>query len=116
MFSLDLKFVVQDDKYVNIRDLLRNEFKVSSRLFLKLKRNKKIFINGEIFKMNSPLHFGDIIEVSIGFDEESENIFSNKMELDIIYEDNYLLILNKPAFVAVHPSIRHFDDSLSNRR
>ncbi|MCI8392437.1 MAG: hypothetical protein HFJ23_00770 [Clostridia bacterium] len=36
------------------------------------------------------------------------------MPLDIIYEDNYLLILNKPAGIAIHPSMRHFDTSLSN--
>lgn len=36
------------------------------------------------------------------------------MNLDIIYEDDYLLILNKPAGFPVHPSARHFEDSLSN--
>lgn len=36
------------------------------------------------------------------------------MDLDIIYEDKYLLVINKPANIAVHPSLRHFEDSLSN--
>lgn len=36
------------------------------------------------------------------------------MELNILYEDDGLLILNKPAGIAVHPSILHFSDSLSN--
>lgn len=36
------------------------------------------------------------------------------MNLDIIYEDKYMLIVNKPANIAVHPSIRHFENSLSN--
>lgn len=36
------------------------------------------------------------------------------MELDIIYEDEYMLILNKPANIAMHPSVRHFDNTLSN--
>ena len=36
------------------------------------------------------------------------------MELDIIYEDKYLLIINKKPNLAVHPSIRHFENSLSN--
>lgn len=42
------------------------------------------------------------------------NIASTKMKLDIIYEDNYLLVLNKPAGIPVHPSALHFEDTLSN--
>ena len=36
------------------------------------------------------------------------------MNLDIIFEDNFLLIVNKPAGIPVHPSISHYEDSLSN--
>ena len=36
------------------------------------------------------------------------------MDLSLLYEDNYMLIINKPAGIAIHPSIRHFDTSLSN--
>ena len=36
------------------------------------------------------------------------------MDLNILYEDKYLLILNKPSNIAIHPSLRHFDNSLSN--
>lgn len=36
------------------------------------------------------------------------------MELNIIYEDKYSLIINKPAGMPVHPSMRHFENSLSN--
>ena len=36
------------------------------------------------------------------------------MNLNIIYEDNWLLIVNKPAGIATHPSAYHFDNSLSN--
>ena len=36
------------------------------------------------------------------------------MKLDILYEDKYLLILNKPAGIAIQPSIRHFENTLSN--
>lgn len=36
------------------------------------------------------------------------------MDLNIIYEDKYILAINKPANMAVHPSLRHFENSLSN--
>lgn len=42
---MDLYFKVVDNKYCNIREVIKNEFKVSSRLFLKLKRANKIYIN-----------------------------------------------------------------------
>lgn len=48
------------------------------------------------------------------FEEDSFNIKSFDMELDIIYEDKYILALNKPYGIAVHPSSRHFENSLSN--
>lgn len=58
--------------------------------------------------------FGDIIEVDLNFEEESLNIIPFETTLDIIYEDKYLLIVNKSAGIAIHPSIKHFDNSLSN--
>ncbi len=50
----------------------------------------------------------------MNYEEENDNIVPTKMELNILYEDDGLLILNKPAGIAVHPSILHFSDSLSN--
>ena len=47
-------------------------------------------------------------------EEENDNIVPVKMNLDILFEDDCLLILGKPAGIAVHPSILHFDDSMSN--
>jgi len=57
---------------------------------------------------------GDTIIVDLDFDEENNNIVPFKMNLDIIYEDDAILVLNKPAGVAIHPSMRHFEDTLSN--
>lgn len=57
---------------------------------------------------------GDIVKVNLDFEEQSENIVPTSMNLDIIFEDDGLLILNKPAGIAVHPSILHYEDSLSN--
>ena len=36
------------------------------------------------------------------------------MDLDVVYEDKYILVVNKPAGIAVHPSLRHYENSLSN--
>lgn len=50
----------------------------------------------------------------MNIDEESENIVATPINLNIVFEDDSLLILNKPAGIAVHPSILHYTDSLSN--
>lgn len=63
---------------------------------------------------NNSLALGDVIEVDLNFEEESPNIVDVAMKLNIIYEDDYMLVINKPAGIAVHPSLRHFDTSLSN--
>lgn len=57
---------------------------------------------------------GDIIMVNLDFEEKSENIVPTQMKLDIVFEDDSLLILNKPCGIAVHPSHSHYEDSLSN--
>ena len=42
---MDLKFEVIDNKYANIKDVLRRKFGISSRLYIKLKNNHKIYLN-----------------------------------------------------------------------
>lgn len=111
---MDLKFEVKNNRYTNIKEILKVEFAISSRLYLKLRNNNKIFLNGKSDCTNKTLSIGDIVEVDLSFNEVSSSIVSTKMDLNIIYEDKYLLIIDKPSNIAVHPSLRHFDNSLSN--
>lgn len=102
------------DTYVHLKQVLREEFMLSSRLILKLKNSNCIFLNEDVSYVNKKLSNGDKISVLIDFVETSNNIIPIKMDLDILYEDDYFLILNKPAGIPVHPSCNHFSDSLSN--
>ena len=109
-----LEYKVIDNKYTNINQILKQEFKLSARLMHKVISNKLVLLNNiPIDTRTSPAN-GDIIKVDLNYEEENDNIVPTKMELDILYEDDGLLILNKPASIAVHPSILHFSDSLSN--
>lgn len=74
----------------------------------------RFFLIGSPCFLDKGLSIGDSISVILGTDEDSLNIVATQMKLDIVYEDDYLLILNKPAGIPVHPSMRHFEDSLSN--
>lgn len=110
-----LEYVIQEsDNYINLKDLLKNHFQISDRLLVKLKHNKKIFINNVCVPVNSLLNTGDLIQVFIDFIEDNSNIVPINIPLDIIYEDECLLIINKPSSMPVHPSMDHFEDSLSN--
>ena len=109
-----LEYKVIDNKYTNINQILKQEFKLSARLMHKVISNKLVLLNNiPIDTRTSPAN-GDIIKVDLNYEEENDNIVPTKMELNILYEDDGLLILNKPAGIAVHPSILHFSDSLSN--
>ena len=59
--------------------------------------------------------FGDKISVIIDFEENNDNILPTKMDINIIYEDDSMLIVNKPYNLPVHPSMLHYENSLSNR-
>lgn len=109
-----LEYIVKDNKYQNINQILKQEFNISARLLHKLIVEKHVFLNNMAIDTRNSVVPGDFVTVNLDFEEESENIVSKQMNLDIIFEDDGLLILNKPAGIAVHPSILHYEDSLSN--
>ena len=111
---MDLKYTIANNEYQNIKQVLREEFNISSRLFLRLRNDGHVFLNGNIASCKEDLGLNDTIEVDLNFVEDNSNIVATKMDLDILYEDKYMLIVNKPAGIAVHPSILHYDTSLSN--
>ena len=108
------KRINKDDNFSNLKELLKAHFNISDRLLLKLKKNNKILVNGKIANINSSLLPDDLVEVLLDFEEDNSNIIPVKMDLNILYEDDALLIINKPAGIPVHPSMDHFTDSLSN--
>ena len=109
-----LEYKVIDNKYPTLRQVLKNKWHISSRLLIKLKNNNSIFVNRKNVYLDYPLKLGDKILVDMNFQEVSENIVPIEMYLDIIYEDEYYMVLNKPANMPVHPSALHYTDSLSN--
>lgn len=109
-----LVYNVEDNKYKTIKQVLSNALDISNRLLVKLKKNKRIYLNGKEAYVTKEITIGDKLEIDIDFDEESDNIVPTKMDLKILYEDNYLLIIDKEPNTPVHPSLLHFEDSLSN--
>ena len=100
--------------YTTLKEVLKAHFNISDRLLLKLKKSNKILLNSNTTYLGKVLEKNDIIEVYIDFEEDNSNIVPTKMNLSIIYEDDAYLVINKPAGIPVHPSMDHFEDSLSN--
>lgn len=105
---------IENDNFRTLRQVLDNKFKISYILRLKLKRSKQIFVNGNNTYLDYELKPNDVVTVNLDFEEEAENIVPTKMNLDIIYEDECFIILNKPAGISTHPTMRHFSDTLAN--
>lgn len=100
--------------FFNVKEVLKVNFEISDRLLLKLKRNNKIFLNGNICRIDERVNVGDEVSVLIDFEEDNSNIVPTKMNLDIIYEDDAYIVINKPSGIPVHPSMLHYKNSLSN--
>lgn len=92
---------------------LRGKANISCRLLKTLKRIENgITLNGVHTRTIDILHTGDILSVDIPCPEsEIEPI---EMPLEILYEDNDLLIINKDPFLACHPTHNHQGDTLAN--
>ena len=109
-----LKYKVNDNKFYNIKDVAKNYYHFSDKLIVKLKHLKKIRLNGNVSNISKTVIIGDEIEFDLNYEEESENIIATKINLNIIFEDESLLIVNKATNTPIHPSINHYEDSLSN--
>ena len=106
--------VKSNDNFTNLKELLKTKFEISDRLLLKLKRENKILVNSTPSSINSLVNCNDKIEVTIDFCEDNSNVPATKMDLNILYEDESYLIIDKPSGIPVHPSMDHYEDSLSS--
>ena len=96
------------DKYMNI--LLGD----ASRTYIqKLLKDGNILVNGKICKANYKVQPGDEIFVDIPEPVEA-NVLPEDLPIDIIYEDNDFLIVNKPKDMVVHPAPGHYSGTLVN--
>ena len=71
-------------------------------------------LNGEEALFYFPLKNGDLLEISLEEEHPSENIVPVDLPIHIIYEDEYLMVIDKPADMPVHPSIGNYENTLAN--
>lgn len=81
--------------------------------FLLERDGKKLGLDREIH-MNEYVYAGDKLTVFIRETDISEKIVPVELPFPIVYEDEDLVVINKPAGMPIHPSIRHYENTLAN--
>jgi 23S rRNA pseudouridine1911/1915/1917 synthase len=74
---------------------------------------RNILLNNETPNWTSPLAFGDRLQINV-FQPEEPNVIPAFHEVDVLYEDDHLLILNKPPGMDTHPNAPGQTDTLAN--
>ena len=89
--------------------------KYSRHIITRLKQTQRgIVRNGEWAYIWQKLEEGDVLQIQIVEETFSEHIEPIQMNLDIVYEDEDLVIINKPADMPIHPSIHNYENTLAN--
>lgn len=104
----------EDSAGLRVEQFLRRK-RYSGQNLSEIKRMpKSILVNGVHYYMRQELSTGDHLQVRICETQNSEKIPPTKLPLDIIYEDEDLLVLNKPAGMPIHPSLNNYTNSIAN--
>ena len=93
--------IIDQDSY--LRDILCSKLLLSHSLIVRLKKQHKIKVNGCPARTNYKINTGDFITIELDFSEDNK-IIPESVELDIVYEDEDFLVVNKPAGMSIHPS------------
>lgn len=96
-----------------IREYLKEVMGLSSRLIRGAAIDKRIIVNGLAVKMNYVLKENDKIIVNVN-KKESQNIDPENIPLDIVYEDDDIIVVNKSPNIVVHPTKRYQSGTLAN--
>lgn len=87
-----------------LRNVLRGELRLSYTLLKSLKwRPNAILLNGVSVRVDTVVHTGDVVSVTLSERHTAPQPAPCSLPLDVVYEDDDLLVINKPALVAMHP-------------
>ncbi len=111
----NIDYIIDEDSAgLRVEQFLRRK-RYSGQNLSEIKRMpKSILVNGVHYYMRQELSTGDHLQVRICETQNSEKIPPTKLALDIIYEDEDLLVLNKPAGMPIHPSLNNYTNSIAN--
>ena len=107
---MELKHTAKRDG--RLSSFLKEEMKMSTGLVNRLKWQQKIFVNGEPQHNDFAVKAGDVITAAL--DDEQPNYPPQEGDLTVLYEDDHLIAVDKPAGMLIHPSHSRNDGTLAN--
>lgn len=110
-----LRYTIRpEEEGMLLKTVLMNRLGVSRKLLSRVKQTEQgLTINGERVYTTVRVRAGDLVELRMA-EEESDDILPEAIPLNILYEDDHLLIVNKPAGQIVHPTHGHYTGTLAN--
>ena len=111
MNKLKLKYLIENEQLLR-EFLLENNISRKTLTRIKFDNDGSIKVNGKEENVRYILKKNDVVEITLPSEEFSEHVRFFEDKLDIIYEDEYLLIVNKPADLPSIPSRNNEDSSL----
>ena len=108
-----VRFIIEEEGYRIKRYLVKKG--IPDHVFKEIRSgNGQYLVNDQIVDNHFLLHIGDLLEVVMPASDQGENIVSTLGDFEIVYEDSYLLIINKEPNIATIPTKEHFTNSLAN--
>lgn len=96
-----------------IEQLLKERWQVPKKLLHQYRMEKSVIVNGEAKRWSEELQAGDVLRVRM-FLEEDLGVVPEYMDVDILYEDDHVLIVNKPIGMDTHPADKGGKHTLAN--
>ena len=106
--------ISQNDCGLTILQFLKNKGYSSSNVVALKKIPKSILVNGNWEHVNFRLSAGDVLTIHYEETPSAEHIVPERYPLDIVYEDEDLIVINKPCDMPIHPSLNHYTGTLAN--
>lgn len=108
------EYIVSSDyDKLSVQEFLFSAHSFSRRIITRLKQNRgDILLNGEHIRMIDPVNAGDTITIKL--QEQSYCNKNDDLSVPIVYEDEDVIVFNKPVNMPVHPSRNHQNDTLAN--
>lgn len=112
MYDFAIRRVAETN--VPLRDFLMRDCCISRKMLTQVKHGGLILVNGEPRTIRFDLSIGDEVTVHFPLEQPAETMIRSQRPLTVLYEDDYLLAVDKPAGIATIPSRLHPDDTLAN--
>ncbi|MDD3382015.1 MAG: RluA family pseudouridine synthase [Bacilli bacterium] len=104
-----IKYIVEEDNIL-IKEYLKSK-KLSSNFLKKVKLYGEFRLNQQLVKNYHPLKKGDILELLLE-EELNQEVQAKKIDLNILYEDEWLMVISKPRDLACQPTRKHLSDNV----